>query len=131
MRKIRIIVLVVLVAITAVACKSKTSVYKSPEKVTESFVKAFATADFENMYKYSVPANAVIIRNMQKTMRKYPEKMAELQSNEVEIQKVTCDPINDSLVRCKCTFKMKDGDHDVEFRVKKMEEKWLVDMSEN
>jgi len=131
MRKLKIVVLVVLVAVAAVACKSKTSVYKSPEKVTESFVKAFATADFENMYKYSVPANAVIIRNMQKTMRNYPEQMEKLQNNVVEVQKVSCNQINDSLAVCKCDFKMEDGDHNVEFRVKKMREKWLVDMSEN
>ena len=83
------------------------------------------------MYKYSVPANAVIIRNLQKTMRNYPDKLAEIQKNEVEIVKVTSKSVNDTLAICKCDYKMQDGDHNSEFRVKKMDGKWLVDMSEN
>lgn len=131
MKNIKIIVLAVIVAFGCISCKSKTDVYKSPEKVTEVFVKAFVTADFDNMYKYSVPSNAVIIRNIQKTMRNYPEKLAELQKNEVEVQNVTAKQINDTLAICKCNFKLKDGAHNSEYRVKKMDGKWLVDMSEN
>lgn len=131
MRKIKLFTLIALAFVACFACKSKTDIYKSPEKVADAFVKAYVTADFDNMYKYTVPANVVFVRNIQKSMRAYPEKLAELQNSEVEILNLTCKPSNDSLTMCKCSFKVNNASHDLEFRMKKIDGKWLVDMSEN
>ena len=72
MKKIKIVLFFVLAVVLAVSCKSKSEIYSKPETVTERFVKAFVTADFETMYKCTVPRNAALIREIQKSMRDNP-----------------------------------------------------------
>ncbi len=124
---------VLLVAATVVAlhsCKSK-NVYSSPEKVSRAFVMAFQTADFDNMYKLTVKNNAVLITNVQKFMKQHPDKLEQMHGFEVIIDDpIGCTYVNDSLAVCECGFTRSGKKSKMVLRVKKKEDKWLVDMSD-
>ncbi len=113
------------------SCKTKNDEFSSPEKVMEKFSVAFVTADFDNMYKYSVLHDAALIRNLQKYMRNNPEQLKKMNAYKVEVENTQCEYINDSLAVCKCSFTCDNKKQTLEFRVKKQEEKWLVDVSED
>lgn len=131
MRKYILIAFAAFAMVVFGSCKTKTDVYSTPEKVTSEFVTAFMTADFDNMYKYTVPRNARLIQNIQKMMRERPERLATLQKNKIEIQDVACEYDNDSLALCTCKFTCNGESQSAPYRVKKIEGKWLVDMTEN
>ncbi len=118
-------------AIVCISCDSKTDIYKSPEKVTEKFIVAFYTADFENMYKLSVPHTQPLIRNLQKSMRNNPERLKTMNANHVEVQNIKCEYINDTLAMCSCQFTCENQPKKTSYRAKKMDGKWLVDISED
>ena len=124
---------VFLVAATAVAlhsCKSK-NVYSSPENVSRAFVTAFQTADFDNMYKFTVKNNAVLVTNLQKFMKQHPDKLEQMHGLEVVIEDpIGCTYENDSLAVCECNFTRSGQKSKMVLRVKKKEDKWLVDMSD-
>lgn len=131
MRKIRIIALVAIGLLFFSSCRDKNKDFSSPEKVMEKFSVAFVTADFDDMYKYSVPYDAALIRNLQKYMRNNPEQLKKMNEYEVEVIDTKCKYVNDSLAICKCNFMCDKKKKSLEFRVKKQEDKWLVEMSEN
>ncbi len=122
-----------LVAATAVAlhsCKSE-NVYSSPEKVSQAFVTAFLTADFDNMYKLTVKNNAVLITNLQKFMKQHPDKLEQMHGAEVMVDDpIKCTFVNDSLAVCDCSYTRGGTKSKMELRVKKKEDKWLVDISD-
>lgn len=131
MRKIKIVVILALAVVLAVSCKSKSEVYSKPETVMEKFVTAFVTADFETMYKFSVPRDAALIRNIQKYMRNNPERLKQMNAFKVEIQETTCKYYNDTTALCKCKYLCDKQKKTAEFKVKKQGDKWLVDMAED
>ena len=114
-----------------VSCKNKNDVYTSPEKVMTEFVPAYLTADFDAMFKYTVPTNGVLLRNIQKMLREHPDRMEKLQQTEVTIHDVSCQYLNDTLAVCTCDFTADKEKSSTEFRVKKINGKWLVDITEN
>lgn len=131
MAKNRILMLVAAALVLSAACKNKNDVYSSPEKVMEKFSVAFVTADFDDMYKYSVPHDAALIRSLQKYMRNNPEKLKEMNEKKVEVTGTTCEYVNDSLAVCKCDFLYDKEKASLRYRVKKEDGKWLVDVTED
>ena len=131
MKKNWIFALLAVVLLFVSSCKNKNNEFSTPEKVMEKFTVAFVTADFDEMYKYSVAHVAPLIRNLQKYMRNNPEQLKKMNSYEVEVLDTQCKYINDSLAVCKCNFTCNNEKKSLEFRVKKQEEKWLVDVSED
>ncbi|MBR4919480.1 MAG: hypothetical protein IKZ52_09725 [Bacteroidales bacterium] len=129
MRKNWIIALLAAVLLFVSSCKNKNDEFSSPEKVMEKFSVAFVTADFDNMYKYSVVHDVPLIRNLQKYMRNNPEQLKKMNAYEVTVENTQCEYINDSLAVCKCNLTCDKKKQTLEFRVKKHEEKWLVDIS--
>ena len=84
MRKNWIIALLAAVLLfVSSSCKTKNDEFSSPEKVMEKFSVAFVTADFDNMYKYSVLHDAALIRNLQKYMRNNPEQLKKMNAYKV------------------------------------------------
>jgi len=131
MKKLELFVLIVVMTLFGVSCKNKNDVYSTPEKVMTEFVPAYLTADFESMFKYTVPTDAVLLRNIQKMLREHPERLEKLQQTEVTIEKMSCKFLNDTLAVCTCDFTANQEKSTTEFRVKKIDGKWLVEMSEN
>lgn len=131
MRKNWIIALLVAALLFVSSCKKKNDEFSSPEKVMEKFSVAFVTADFDNMYKYSVLHDAALIRNLQKYMRNNPEQLKKMNAYEVTVENTQCEYINDSLALCKCSLTCDNKKQTLKFRAKKQEGKWLVDVSED
>ena len=131
MRKIRIIALVFIGLLLFSSCKDKNKDFSTPERVMEKFSVAFVTADFDAMYKYSVAHDAALFRNLQKYMRNNPERLKMMNESKVEVLDTKCKYVNDSLAVCTCHFTCNNEKKSLEFRVKKQEEKWLVDVSED
>jgi hypothetical protein len=130
MKRLGFVFLLAALAVSLHSCKSK-NVYSSPEKVSQAFVTAFQTADFDNMYKYTVKSNAVVITNLQKFMKQHPDKLEQMHGLEVKIEEpVGCTYENDSLAVCECNFTRNGQKNKMVLRVKKKEDKWLVDMSD-
>ena len=131
MRKLFVIAMAAFMMVASGSCKQKSDVYSAPDKVTGEFQKAFLTADFDNMYKLTVPRNHALIRNLQKMMRERPEKLEELHHNKVEIVEVKCQYENDTLTLCTCKYKINGNPGTAPYNVKKIDGKWLLDMTVN
>jgi hypothetical protein len=131
MKKLELFAIVVVMTLLCVSCKNKNDVYSTPEKVMTEFIPAYLTADFESMFKYTVPTDAVLLRNIQKMLREHPDRLQKLQQTEVTIEKMSSKFVNDTLAICTCDFTADNEKSSTEFRVKKIDGKWLVEMSEN
>ena len=115
----------------AVSCGQKESEKDSPEEVTKTFVKAFYTADFDVMYQTTVKSNRPIIQMTQKEMNKNPEKLHQMRKNEIECQDVQCEMVNDTVAECKCHFLYNKKDREMLVNVRKENDNWRVDLTEN
>lgn len=131
MRKLEIFVLFAAIIAMFTACKSDKDIYSTPEKVMETFTVAFVTADFDVMYKTTVPHDAALIRDMQKYMRNDPERAKKMNELKVDVKDTECKYTNDTLALCTCRFFCDNRDQSITFRTKKLDGKWLVDMSED
>ncbi len=64
-------------------------------------------------------------------MKQYPDKLEQMHGLEVVIEEpIGCSYVNDTLAVCKCDFTRGGKKSKMELRVKKKEDKWLVDMSD-
>ena len=115
----------------AVSCDQKESEKDSPEEVTKTFVKAFYTADFDVMYQTTVKSNRPIIQMTQKEMNKNPEKLHQMHKNEIEFQDIQCEMVNDTVAECKCHFLYNKKDREMLVNVRKENDNWRVDLTEN
>lgn len=115
----------------AVSCGQKESEKDSPEEVTKTFVKAFYTADFDVMYQTTVKSNRPIIQMTQKEMNKNPEKLHQMHKNEIEFQDIQCEMVNDTVAECKCHFLYNKKDREMLVNVRKENDNWRVDLTEN
>lgn len=131
MKNLKLIVLLALSCVMAWSCKSKNDVFSAPEKVSEQYMIAFCTADFDNMYKYTVPKNAVIIKGLQRAMKQNQAQLDKVRANKVEIQSVVCTMQNDSVAFCECKYVLNGADRTSIIDVNKVEDKWLVNMAIN
>lgn len=129
MKKILVVLLVAACAVSLTSCKEKkeAQIFTSPEKVTEEFVKAFYTADFDNMYKYILKSNHKLIQSTQENLSKDREKA--LHENKIEIQDVKCTFQNDSVAECTCKFLCNGEEQEIPWILKKSNEKWFVDLT--
>ena len=115
----------------AVSCGQKESEKDSPEEVTKTFVKAFYTADFDVMYQTTVKSNRPIIQMTQKEMNKNPEKLHQMHKNEIEFQDIQCEMVNDTVAECKCHLLYNKKDREMLVNVRKENDNWRVDLTEN
>lgn len=130
MKKIKLCFILAIAVVAFASCnKQKKEDFQSPEKVTTAFVQAFYTGDFNNMYKFTLSKNHVIIDNLKNNLPK--AKLEEVQKNKVEVQKVVCTMQKDSVAECKCHFIYNGADREIPFDLRKEDGKWLVDLSLN
>ncbi len=131
MKNIKLIVLLILSCIVACSCKSKNDVFSAPEKVVEQYEIAFCTGDFDNMYKYTVPKNAAIIKGLQRAMKQNQAQLDKVRANNVEVKSVVCTMQNDSVAFCECKYVLNGADRTSIIDVNKIDGKWLVNMAIN
>ena len=56
----------------------------TPEEVTESFLKAFYTADFTHMYQVTTKKSQVVIKVLQEGMKDRPEQLEMMRKRKIE-----------------------------------------------
>lgn len=130
MKKHRIILYVTAIAVCLFcgSCgKKETKIFASPEKVTAEFVKAFYTADFDNIHKYTLETNGKLIRILEKNVSQ--EKKTTLMNNKVEVYDVACTFHNDSVAECLCRYSCNGKEQKMPVILKKSDGKWFVDLT--
>ena len=125
------IFLMTLAALFFVSCGQKENGKETPEEVAKIFVKAFYTADFDEMYQTTVKSNRPIIQMTQKEMNKNPEKRSQMHKNEIEFQGVQCEMLNDTVAECKCRFLYNKNNREMSVNLRKENDNWRVDLTEN
>ncbi len=118
-------------AILLFSCKSNKQNAETPEETTVTFVNAFYTGDFDDMYKCTAKSNRPIIQQMQKAMNGNKEKLEEIRNNEIEIQDVTCTMQNDSVAECECKFLFNKNNRKMTYNLRNENGKWVVDLTVN
>ena len=129
MRKIKLLLLAVIATLTLISCNSKKKDVSTPENATKTFVTAFYTADFDEMYNCTVKNNRPIIQQMQKAMNGNKEKLESMRKNGVEIVEVTNSALNDTVSECECHFLFNKQKKKMTYTLRKEDEKWLVDLT--
>ena len=128
MKKILVVLLLTACAVTMNSCKEKDEkIFESPEKVTAEFVKAFYTADFDQVYKYIMKNNYKIIQSTQPSLTEEKEK--EIQQNKIEIQEITCTFKDDSVAECKSLIICNGKKQEIPWILRKSNDKWLIDLT--
>lgn len=129
MRKIKLLLLAVIASLTLFSCNSKKKDVSTPENATKTFVTAFYTGDFDEMYNCTVKNNRPIIQQMQKAMNTNKEKLESIRKNEVEVLDVTSNMINDSIAECECHFLYNKQKKKMTYNLRNEDDKWLVDLT--
>lgn len=129
MRKIKLLFLAVIATSTLFSCNSKKKDVSTPENATKTFVTAFYTGDFDEMYNCTVKNNRPIIQQMQKAMNTNKEKLESVRKNEIEVLDVTSNMINDSIAECECHFLYNKQKKKMTYNLRNEDDKWLVDLT--
>jgi hypothetical protein len=119
------ILLLVCVSLLAVSCqvgKKK----NTPEVVTETFAKAFYTADFTHMYEYTTKKSHIVIKTMQNGMKHQPEKLEELKNNQVVFVSTSVDNLTDSTASCTTKVTINEKPRQDSWDLIKENDEWKV-----
>ncbi|MDY6347737.1 MAG: hypothetical protein SPL42_04805 [Bacteroidales bacterium] len=100
------------------ACNNTKS-EKTPEGVTERFVSAFNTADFQNMYAYSSKKSHILLDNLAKQHN--DTDLEAIRSRKIAIDSTTVTGMTDSTATCVCYFKIKSGAENDEWQSARQE----------
>ncbi len=123
--KNRLILPLILLALLVSSCKS-TEKKETPEEVSKAFITAFHTADFNNIYKYTLRNNKIIIQQLEKTTDEAQRERMKKVS--LEFKQVTCKMHNDSLAECECQYKKDGAPRKVVLDLCKEDDRWVVDL---
>lgn len=99
-----------------------------PEAVTESFLKAFYTADFTHMYQVTTKKSHVVIKQLQEGMKDRPEQLETMRNRKIEFTETKIVTQTDSTAVCASTFKVDGKDTQAEWELLKENEEWKVTM---
>ena len=100
----------------------------TPEAVTESFLKAFYTADFTHMYQFTTKKSQAVIKALQDGMKERPEQLETMRARKVEFQETKIVTQTDSTAVCASMFKVDGEDHQAEWDLLKENDEWKVTM---
>ncbi|MBR4648196.1 MAG: DUF4878 domain-containing protein [Bacteroidales bacterium] len=100
----------------------------TPEAVTESFLKAFYTADFTHMYQVTTKKSQVVIKQLQESMKDRPEQLETMRKREIEFTETKIVNQTDSTAACASTFKVDGEDKQAEWDLVKENDEWKVTM---
>ena len=100
----------------------------TPETVTESFLKAFYTADFTQMYQVTTKKSQVVIKQLQESMKDRPEQLETMRKREIEFTETKIVNQTDSTAACASTFKVDGEDKQAEWELVKENDEWKVTM---
>ncbi len=100
----------------------------TPEAVTESFLKAFYTADFTHMYQVTTKKSHQVIKQLQAGMKDRPEQLELMRKRKIEFTETKIVSQTDSTAMCASTFKVDGEDKQAEWELLKENEEWKVTM---
>ena len=100
----------------------------TPEAVTESFLKAFYTADFTHMYQFTTKKSEVIIKALQDGMKDRPEQLETMRARKLEFEETKIVSQTDSTAVCASTFKVDGEQQQAEWELLKENDEWKVTM---
>ncbi|MBO7494199.1 MAG: DUF4878 domain-containing protein [Bacteroidales bacterium] len=100
----------------------------TPEAVTESFLKAFYTADFTQMYQVTTKKSQVVIKQLQAGMKDRPEQLETMRKRKIEFTETKIVNQTDSTALCASTFKVDGEDTQAEWELLKENDEWKVTM---
>lgn len=129
MKKTKLILLTLLASILLFSCNSSKKKLSTPEDATRTFVQAFYTADFDELYKCTAHNNRPIIQQIQKMTNNQKEQLEKLRNNEVVIRDVKCLSQNDSVAECECQFLFNKEEKKLTYNLRKEDEDWHVDLT--
>ncbi|MBO4504170.1 MAG: DUF4878 domain-containing protein [Bacteroidales bacterium] len=131
MRKMKTLMLAMLAALSLsfASCASKGGDTQTPESAAKTFVTAFYTADFDELYKSTAKSNRPIIQQLQKHMNDHPDKLQQMRKNEIVINDVKCEMQNDSVAECKCQFLYNQKKQTATYNMRKEDGTWRVDLT--
>lgn len=128
MKNIKILLILILPILLLTSCKSNVK-KETPEDVTKKFVTAFYMGDFNDMYKYSMSSNKVIVQQLEKSTTESDRDRMKKQV--VEFQKVNAKLQNDSVAECNCYYTIDGNQRNTLIYLRMEDGKWLVDMKIN
>ena len=108
-----------------VSCQNKAK-KNTPEAVTESFAKAFYTADFTHMYQYATKKSQIVIKTLQNGMKNQTEKLEEMKNTKVEFVSTSVDSQTDSTASCTCKVMLNDNPTESHWDLLKEKDEWKV-----
>ena len=118
-----------LVCACLMMCACQNSKKKNtPEAVTESFLKAFYTADFTHMYQFTTKKSEVIIKALQDGMKDRPEQLETMRARKLEFEETKIVSQTDSTAVCASTFKVDGEQQQAEWELLKENDEWKVTM---
>ena len=100
----------------------------TPEAVTESFLKAFYTADFTHMYQVTTKKSQVVIKALQDGMKDRQDKLEEMRKRKIVFTETKVVTQTDSTAVCASTFKVDGKDTQAEWELLKENDEWKVTM---
>ena len=100
----------------------------TPEEVTESFLKAFYTADFTHMYQFTTKKSQVVIKALQDGMKDRPEQIETMRKRKIEFTETKVVTQTDSTAVCASAFKVDGEDTQAEWELLKENDEWMVTM---
>ena len=100
----------------------------SPEAVTESFLKAFYTADFTHMYQCTTKKSQVMIKALQEGMKDRTEQLETMRKRKIEFIETKIVTQTDSTAVCSSTFKLDGEEKHAEWELLRENDEWRVTM---
>lgn len=97
---------------------------KTPEGVTELFVKAFNTGDFTKMFQYSTKKSHFLINDLKK--RRTEEEMEIIKGRKIHIQETQVSEQTDTTATCVCKFTVDNAQAEQTWTLKKENGDWKV-----
>ena len=100
----------------------------TPEAVTETFLKAFYTADFTHMFQVTTKKSHLVIKQLQEGMKDRPEQLETMRNRKIEFTETKIVNQTDSTAVCASTFKVDGKDTQAEWELLKENDEWKVTM---
>lgn len=100
----------------------------TPEAVTETFLKAFYTADFTHMFQVTTKKSHLVIKQLQEGMKDRPEQLETMRNRKIEFTETKIVTQTDSSAVCASTFKVDGKDTQAEWELLKENDEWKVTM---
>lgn len=98
----------------------------TPEEVTETFVKAFYTADFTNMYQYASKQSQIAVTTVKNSMNNQQSYLEEMKKREVVFVETKISMQTDSTAVCDCSFTVNGQPKESQWQLVKENDEWKV-----